>query len=326
MSEKTGEDQYVKNINPYLINSNDFVITKRQKPICSDAQKIIYGNKPSDDGNFIFNEEEKNLFLEKEPKAKKFMKRYIGSKEFIYNLKRWCLWLKDAKPNELKSMPKTLKIIDKVKAFRLKSTAKPTIEAAETPSLFFYISQPSNNYLLIPETSSEKRLIIPIGYISKDIIVSNSAYLIPGANLFSFGLLVSNMHMIWTKTICGRLESRYRYSGSIVYNNFPWPKNPSEKQKQTVEEKAQHVLDVRKEFPDSSLADLYDPLTMPPKLLKAHQALDKAVDKCYRPHPFANEMARIEFLFQLYEEYTNPVKAAEAKTVKKEKKGRLPRK
>ena len=186
-----------------------------------------------------------------------------------------------------------------------------------SPSLFFYISHPGTEYLLIPETSSERRKYIPIGYVSKDVIASNAVWLIPSANLYDFGILTSLMHMSWVRYTCGRLKSDYRYTGSLVYNNYPWPESLSDKQKQAVEEAAQAVLDARTQFPDSSLADLYDPNTMPPVLVKAHQQLDKAVDLCYRPQPFTTEAKRIEYLFELYEKYTGGLFVPEKKSKKK---------
>jgi hypothetical protein len=305
----------VNRINPYLNGGPIVIVEKRQSSLC-EAPAIKYGNKPTDNGQFIFTDEEKTEFLKLEPNAIKYFRKFIGSVEFINNIQRWCIWLKDADPTEIKTMPNVLKRIDEVKKFRLNSTAAPTVKSAQIPSLFFYISQPNTDYLVIPETSSERRNYIPIGYESSMTIASNALYLIPSANLFTFGILCSLMHMAWTKTTCGRLKSDFRYSGSIVYNNFPWPEKPSDKNIKLVVDKAQTVLDVRKEFPDSSLADLYDPLTMPPKLVKAHNELDKAVDLCYRSQPFVNETKRIEFLFELYEKYT----AGMFKVEKKKKK------
>jgi hypothetical protein len=302
----------VSRINAYLNAGPLVIINKRQEPICQ-VVKMKYGNKPTDDGNFLFNDEQKNHFLLKEPKAYKYFKKFIGSFEFINNKSRWCLWLKDADPKELKELPFVIQRINNVRKFREESSAAPTRQASKTPTLFFYISQPNSQYLVIPETSSERRDFIPIGYVSKDVIASNAVYLIPTAKIFTFGFLCSNMHMAWTRTLCGRLKSDYRYSASIVYNNFPWPENLSEKQKHAVEAAAQNVLDVRAKFPESSLADLYDPNTMPPELVKAHQALDKAVDLCYRPQPFINETKRIEFLFELYDKYTSGIFAKEKK-------------
>ncbi|WP_026787461.1 class I SAM-dependent DNA methyltransferase [Planktothrix rubescens] len=307
----------VEKINPYLNSGSLVLISKRSKPL-SNVSPITCGNKPSDDGNFIFSDVEKNEFVKKEPLAHSFFRKYIGSAELINNTFRWCLWLKDIPPVELKKMPLVLEKIDKVRKFRENSTAAPTRKTALTPSLFFYISQPDTNYLAIPEVSSERRKYIPIGFLDKSIIASNKLQIIHNANLYLFGILTSEMHMTWVRYVCGRLKSDFDYSSTIVYNNYPFPENVSDKQKQKVETAAQKVLDTRAKYPDSSLADLYDPLTMPPDLVKAHQALDKAVDLCYRPQPFVSELNRIEYLFSLYEALSAPLlKVEKKKRVKK---------
>jgi len=305
-------EMIVPQINPYLNSGPLVTINKRKNSICG-APAIKYGNKPTDDGNYIFDDFEKASFLLNEPNAVNLFKRFIGSAEFINNISRWCLWLKDIDPYELKKLPFVLDRIEKVKKFREASSAEPTRKSASYPNLFFYISHPNSSYLVIPETSSERRKFIPIGYMSSNVIASNAVYLIPNASLYTFGIMCSTMHMAWTRVTCGRLKSDYRYSGSIVYNNFPWPMNPSDKRKQDIEEKAQKVLDVRAQFPDSSLADLYDPLTMPPALVKAQNALDKAVDQAYRSQPFTSEANRMEFLFGLYEKYTADLFTVERK-------------
>lgn len=229
----------------------------------------------------------------------------MGSMEFINGIKRYCLWFKGIDPKIYRNNVSIMSRIEKVKKYRLASKRPNTNKLASVPYLFGEDRQPKSNYLLIPGVSSENRKYIPIGFLSKDIIASDLCRTVSDATLFHFGVLTSLMHMVWVSYTCGRLESRYRYSNSIVYNNFPWPETPTEMQKQTVEEKAQQVLDVRKQFPGSSLADLYDPLTMPPALVKAHNELDKAVDQCYRPQPFASETKRIEYLFELYDKYTS---------------------
>jgi len=302
----------VEKINPYLNSGSLVLISKRSKPL-SNVSPITCGNKPSDDGNFIFSDVEKNEFVKKEPLAHSFFRKYIGSAELINNTFRWCLWLKDIPPVELKKMPLVLEKIDKVRKFRENSTAAPTRKTALTPSLFFYISQPDTNYLAIPEVSSERRKYIPIGFLDKSIIASNKLQIIHNANLYLFGILTSEMHMTWVRYVCGRLKSDFDYSSTIVYNNYPFPENVSDKQKQKVETAAQKVLDTRAKYPDISLADLYDPLTMPPDLVKAHQALDKAVDLCYRPQPFVSELNRIEYLFSLYEAISVPLLKVEKK-------------
>lgn len=294
---------FCKNISPYLTPASDIVISKRQKPIGA-VPEMRCGNKPSDGGFLILDESEKNDLIKVQPFAKEFIKEFMGSEEFINKKVRYCLWLKDASPGDLKKMPEVIKRIEQVKEFRLKSTAEPTRRAAQIPSLFFFISQPQSDYIVIPEVSSERRNFIPIGFLKKDVISSNKIYLIESSNLYLFGILASTMHMSWMRLVGGRLESRYQYSGSMVYNNFPWPENSTDKQKGAVEKAAQSVLDARASFPNSSLADLYDPHTMPLVLVKAHRALDKTVDLCYRSQPFINETKRIEFLFELYDKYT----------------------
>ena len=264
-----------------------------------------YGNKPSDDGNFILEDDERKALLKKEPDAARFVRPYMGSDDFINAKKRWCLWLKDATPRELRDMPEVLARVERVRDFRAKSSAEPTRKSADTPALFFYISQPNTDYLVIPEVSSERRQFIPIGYASKKVICSNTNYLIPEANLYIFGTLCSTMHMAWVRHICGRLKSDYRYTGSMVYNNFPWPSDTTEKQKAAIEDAAQRVLDARTAHPEASLADLYDPIAMPPDLRKAHQVLDKAVDAAYGKKSFASDAERVAFLFELYHKYTS---------------------
>ena len=292
-----------KNINPYLVEGKDQYVVRRKNPICN-VPTIVYGNKPNDDGNYLFTTEEKLNFLNSEHKAEKWFRKFIGSNEFINNIERWCLWLKDISPNELKQLPKVYERVQNVRNYRLLSPKSATIKKAETPTLFDEIRHTDSDYLVIPEVSSENRKYLPIGYIAKDVISSNKNYMLPDATKYHFGILNSIMHNIWTHNISGRLESRIQYSNGIVYNNFPWPENPSDNQVKNIEEKAQKVLDVRLGFPNSSLADLYDPLTMPPALVKAHNDLDKAVDQAYRSQPFTSEAKRMEFLFELYEKYT----------------------
>ena len=302
-NKKEAEKIIVKNINPYLIEGKDLFVTSRNKPICQ-SPKMTKGSQPTDDGNFIFNSsQELNDFLNKEPGAKSYIKKYVGAREFINSIDRWCLWLVNIKPEELRRMPYLLEKIEKVRKFRSQSTSKAT-RSYPYNHLFQQIHQPLGNYLVIPSVSSERRNYVPLGFFDSNTITSNLCLIIPEAGLYHFGILSSSFHMTWMKYTCGRLKSDYRYSKDIVYNNFPWPLSPTDKQKQTVEAAAHAVLDARAQFPDASLADLYDPNTMPPALVKAHQALDKAVDLCYRPQPFTNETKRIEYLFELYEQYT----------------------
>ncbi|MDB9450715.1 class I SAM-dependent DNA methyltransferase [Dolichospermum circinale] len=302
-----------KNINPYLVDGSDDTIINNKSVPLSNIPLMRFGSMPRDGGNFIFSEPEKEEFIKIEPQAEKWIRPYTGAKEFINGYSRYCLWLVDISPKELKALPEVLKRVDKVKQFRLESKAASTRKFATTPTLFCQIAQPDTDYLLVPRVSSERRKYIPIGFISQEVIGNDQVLLIPNATLYIFGILTSEMHMTWMKYVCGRLESRFRYSKDIVYNNYPFPENVNDKQKQKVETAAQAVLDTRTKYPDSSLADLYDPLTMPPDLVKAHQILDKAVDLCYRPQPFVNELNRIEFLFNLYEALNAPLLKPEKK-------------
>ena len=295
-----------KNINPYLIDAASVVMGKLTKPIC-DVPEMVFGSKPVDDGNFFFTDGEKNELLLKEPQAAPLIRPILSAKEFLHGEKRWCLWLKDADLTLLRKCPLVLERVERVKAFRLASKKAPTREAAKTATLFSEIRQPSSNYILIPRHSSENRTYVPFGFFDSNYIVSDSCNCIPNATLYHFGVLTSLMHMDWMRYVCGRLESRYRYSNSLVYNNFPWPQEITPAQKKDIQEKAQAVLDARAQFPASTLADLYDPLTMPPVLIKAHEALDKAVDKVYRKQPFASERERVEYLFDLYQKLTAPL-------------------
>lgn len=306
----------VKNISPYMVPGSDLYVVKRQKPL-GNVPDTRCGNKPTDAGNLILTEAEKTEFLKVEPKAAKFLRRFTGSEEFINGNMRWCLWLKGADPAELRRLPKVIERIERVREFRAKSSAEPTRRAAATPTLFFYISQPETDYILIPEVSSERRKYVPIGFVSKDIISANTNFLVADPSFYLFGVLTSSMHMAWLRVVGGRLKSDYRYSGSMVYNTFPWPETPTVKQKTAVEAAAQAVLDARKWFPDCSLADLYDPLSMPPVLLKAHAQLDRAVDLCYRPQPFENDRQRVEYLFALYERLIAPLIPASPKRRRK---------
>jgi len=292
----------VNNINPYLVEGRDIFITSRAKPI-SPSPEIIWGNKPVDGGNLLFTDEEKSDFILQEPTAEKFIKPLLSAKEFLNGEKRWCLWLVDANPTELRGMPLVTEKIKKVKEMRENSIDAGARKLALRPSQFRDIKNPEN-FILIPSATSENRKYIPFGFFDKKYIANNSCHLIPNGTKFHFGILTSEMHMSWVKHVCGRLKSDFRYSKDIVYNNYPWPESPTDKQKEAIEKAAQAVLDARDMFPDSSLADLYDPNTMPPALVKSHQALDKAVDLCYRPQPFPNETKRIEFLFELYDKYT----------------------
>ena len=271
--------QLVDNINAYLLPSENIFIESRNKPLC-DIPNMVYGNKPTDGGFLFLTEEERKEFLEKEPRAEKYIKQILGAEEYINNKKRYCLWLVGANPTELRTLPLVMQRIEGVKNFRLNSSKEATRKSADTPTLFQEVRQPNTNYILIPRVSSETRKYVPMGFMTPDIIVNDSVQLIPDATLYDFGVLTANVHMAWMRAVCGRLETRYRYSKDIVYNNFPWCE-PTAEQKAKIEETAQAILDARALYPDSSLADLYDELTMPPELRKAHQANDKAVMQAY---------------------------------------------
>jgi len=301
------------NINAYLIDGKDIFIENRGNPIHTFPQ-LYKGSQPTDGGNLIINAKEE--FVSKEPKSEQFIRRYMGAEDFIDSKIRWCLWLKNVNPKELKSMPFVLERLEKVRQARLLSPTPSVKKFADYPSLFTQDRQPDTEYLIIPEVSSENRKYIPIGFETKETICANTVQIIPDASLFMFGILQSIMHMSWAKITAGRLESRIRYTPA-VYNNFPWPGHLSDKQKETVEKSAKSILDIRDSFHNSSLADLYGINTMPPMLFKAHQALDKAVDLCYRSQPFINETKRIEFLFELYDKYTAGLFVKEKKKTNK---------
>ena len=322
-----------RNINPYLVDAPDVVLEKRSNPICA-VPEIRFGNQPIDGGHFILSEDERTELLRQEPDAEKFIRPFLGADEFINNIPRYCLWLRDAKPDELRRLPLVMQRVQAVKAFRLESKRPATKELAATPTQFAFVSHPDSHYLLLPSVSSERRNFIPIGFMPPEVIASNLCLIVPNATTYHFGILTSTMHMAWVRYTCGRLESRYRYSAGIVYNNFPWPDLPSPagggragdeglstaavssgdphpkslsrlRARDLVEAAAQAVLDARAQFPQSSLADLYDPLTMPPALVKAHQKLDAAVDACYRKAAFTSDAQRVEFLFERYQQLTS---------------------
>jgi hypothetical protein len=305
-----------KNINPYLVDALDSLLDSRTKPICH-VPAMVNGSKPTEGGNLLLSDEEKNELIKNEPQAAKWIKPFLGAEEFINNVPRWCLWLVDANPQELRAAPLVNKRIQGVKEMRLASKDAQTLKDAATPTLFQKIRQPESAYLLIPSVSSETRSYIPVGYLSQEIIVSNLAYAVPNATLFHFGMITSNMHMAWVRAVCGRLKSDFRYSNTIVYNNYPWPEAPTERQVKAVEVAAQAVLNARAAFPDNSLADLYDPLSMPPALVKAHQSLDKAVDACYGKKILETDSQRVAFLFELYQKITSLLPIQKSKPKRK---------
>ncbi len=301
-----GATAHVRNISPYLVEGGDAAVTSRNTPLC-DVPEIVFGNMPNDGGNLILSTEEKDALLDSEPYAERFIRPFVGAQEFINGEERWCLWLVDASPKELRNLPEVMARIAKVREHRLKSKRQTTRDLAETPALFGEIRQPASDYLLIPSVSSERRRYIPIGFMDASVIGSNLVLFVPNATLYHFGVLSSAMHMAWVRQVCGRLKSDIRYSNKLVYNNFPWPKKPTPRWIEAVKRSAEKVLEIRTEYPDCTLADLYDPEVMPAKLVKAHASLDKAVDHCYRALPFKNDRQRMEFLFPLYEGLTAPL-------------------
>jgi hypothetical protein len=295
-----------KNISPYLIEGSDVVVLSRSKPLCP-APECEYGNKPADGGHLILEEKDRKEFLAKNPEARKYLRPLLCAEEYLHSIPRWCLWLVEATPADLRNIPGIKQRVNAVREFRLASKKEPTRRMADTPSVFAEIRQPQRRFMVIPQHTSETRKYMPFGYFQPNHIIHNSCSAIPNATLYHFGVLSSAMHIAWVHQVCGRLESRYRYSTRLVYNNFPWPGNPAAKQQDAVEQAARAVLDVRQQYSDAKLADLYDPLAMPPALVKAHAKLDRAVDRCYRAEPFATDRQRVEFLFALYEKLTAPL-------------------
>ncbi len=298
-------EKSVKNINPYLVEGDDIVVTKRTKPLCN-ISPMFRGNQPTDGGFLLLDDNEKEELCDKYIDIYKIIKPVVSAREFINNIKRWCFWLVDISPKDIKKYPELLKRIEEVKRMRLESSFAPTRELSNYPTLFRDIKNPKQ-FIVVPRVSSERREYIPMGFFDENYIPLDSIHTIHNGDLFLFGNITSLMHMSWIKYTCGRLKSDYRYSKDIVYNNYPFPEDVSDKNKKSVEQKAQNILDIRAEFTDSSLADLYDPLAMPLKLKKAHQELDKAVDRCYTNKSFKNDKERIEFLFEIYERYLEDV-------------------
>ena len=293
--------QVASNINPYLIDAPDAIIGTRSKPIC-DVPTISYGNKPSDGGNLILSEEERKRLLSDDPEMEPYMRRYVGARDFINSDEvRYCLWLKGVSPAAYRKNTEVMRRLQAVKEMRLKSTAAPTRALAERPYLFFSTPQTENPYLCIPEVSSGRRKYIPVGFMPNSIIAANTVVIVPDATIYHFGVIDSIVHMAWMRVVCGRLKSDYRYAGSVVYNNFPWPQ-VTEAQRTKIEQTAQGILDARALYPDSSFADLYDDLTMPYELQKAHRANDAAVLEAYGFSKDATESDIVARLFQMYQE------------------------
>ena len=307
-----GEPHAIKarNINPYLVDAENIILPSRTATPAGLPQ-LIKGSQPTDGGHLILSEQEAEALQAEEPTAAKWLKTYIGGEELINGGRRYCLWLKGISPKELKSMPAVMKRVAAVSQARLKSPTKSVQAFADKPTLFTQDRQPDKDYLGVPEVSSERRRFIPIAFLSADIIASNKVQIVEGATQYHFGMLCSTMHNAWVRTVAGRLKSDYSYSPA-VYNNFPWP-TPTDKQRAAIEAAPQAVLDARAAHPDSSLADLYDPLTMPPDLVKAHQKLDAAVDASYGYKGGSTDAARVAFLFGLYQELTSLLPAVGSK-------------
>ncbi len=294
---------HAANINGYLLNAPTIFIEKNSKPLC-DVPPMIRGSSPIDDGNLLMTIDEKEEYLMNEPQGEKFLRPFMMGKDFIERKPRWCFWLVGANPSEIKACPILMKRIDAVREFRLNSSKAATVQSAETPTLFGEMRPCESEYIAIPKVSSERRRYIPIEYLKADILAGDKLFQMPHASLYHFGVLTSNVHMGWMRAVCGRLKSDYSYSNTIVYNNFPWP-NPTEEQKAKIEQTAQAILDARNLYPDSSLADLYDELTMPVELRKAHQDNDRAVMQAYGFNvKTMTESQCVAELFKLYQEMT----------------------
>ena len=294
---------FVKNINPYLVEGKDSIILKRKNPICSSLQ-MSYGSMPNDGGYLLLNEEEKQEITSKEPWSSRFIRKFVMWEELINNIPRYCLWLVDIRPDELNSLKEIKHRVEEVYRNRISSSREATKKLALFPARFGEVRQPMTNYIALPRVSSENRVYIPITILNKDIIAGDKVYTIQSSDLYVFGVLLSMIHMVWMKTTSGRLKSDYSYSVQLTYNNFPWPE-VNDKDKKKIEDLAQAVLNARLEFPESSLADLYDPRTMPPALVHAHTDLDRAVDKLYRASGFKNDSERVQWLFGMWEKLTH---------------------
>lgn len=294
--------QEVDKINAYLMDAPEIFIDSRSKPICSVPQ-MTTGNRPADGGHLIIEDEDYGTFISKEPEARKYIKKLVGSVEFINNKKRWCLWLVGASPAELKKMPEVMKRIEQCKLARESSPDAGRRKLAETPTVFREVNNP-DSYVLVPKVSSERRRYVPMGFMDGDTISTDLNFIIPDAGLYHFGVLTSNVHMAWMRAVCGRLKSDYRYSKDVVYNNFPWP-SPTDAQKARIEQTAKAILDARAQYPESSLADLYDELTMPSALRKAHQENDRAVMQAYGFNiKNTTESSCVAALMKMYQEMT----------------------
>ncbi|MEM9996140.1 MAG: DNA methyltransferase [Bacteroidota bacterium] len=308
----------VSNVNPYLVDAPDVVVLKRRAPLC-EVKEIREGSALIDWGHFILETSDDVEELEEScPAATEWIRPFYNGEDLINGVTKHCLWLKEADPRALRSCGPVMERVAAVRKARTKSGRAATNKLAAVPTLFGEIRQPTRRYLFIPKTSSENRSYIPMAVVEPEVIINNTSLYIDGADTYTFGILTSEMHMAWMRYTAGRLESRYRYSNTLVYNNFPWPEATA-KQRAQIEAAAEAVLDARAPHLDAgaTLADLYDPLTMPPALVKAHSTLDRAVDRAYRPQPFTSEANRVAFLFERYEALTNALFAEQQKRTKK---------
>lgn len=302
-----GKQFLASNINAYLMDGENILVQSRNKPICN-VPKMIYGNKPADGGNLIIEDDQITDFIEKDPNAQKFIRPLLGAAEYIKGKKRWCLWLVGAKPEDLKKCPLVMERIKKCKEMRENSIASGIRKFADTPTLFAQRTQPvDEDFIIVPRVSSQSRRYVPMGFIKAGTIVTDLVQIVPNAGLYELGVLISNVHMAWMRAVCGRLKSDYRYIKDVVYNNFPWPE-PTNQQKNKIEKTAQGILNARELYPDSSLADLYDPLTMPPELRRAHTANDKAVMEAYG---FSIKMTEADCVAELMKLYQKLVEKSE---------------
>ena len=290
----------VEHINGYLLPAPDIYVEKRNKPFFN-VPEMRKGSTPVDNGNFLLTPEERDELVNKNPRAEKWIRPCLGSREFIRGKKRYCLWLVDCPPDELRKMPLVYERVKAVREFRLNSTRAATRKLADKPTIFVEIRQPTDNYVLIPSVSSERRRYIPIGYMDANTIVTDLAFSIPNADLFHFGVLVSSVHMNWVRLVCGRLKSDYRYSATICYNPFPWPLFYSEEQRRRIERSAQKILDARANYPDATLADLYDEISIPYDLRRAHEANDLEVMRAYYFAPDMDELTMQIRLLEMYQ-------------------------
>nr|WP_276709764.1 type IIL restriction-modification enzyme MmeI [Thiomonas arsenitoxydans] len=299
-----GQRITAKRINPYLVDAPDVVMTSRRTPI-QNVPEMVYGSKPTDGGHLLLTPEERAALLQSEPHAAKWIRPFLGADEFINKLPRYCLWMVGISPADLRAMPEVYRRVQAVKAMRLSSEDAQTQKDAATPYLFQKDRQPrAGRLIVVPCHSSERREFVPVGFESAEVIIGNANLMIPDATPYDFAILNSTLHNAWLRAVGGRLESRYRYSASIVYNNFPWPE-PTAAQREAIEAAGQAILDARARYPDATLADLYDPLTMPAELRRAHQANDRAVDAAYGYKGDRVDAPRVAFLFNLYQRLTS---------------------